>query len=140
MKYLLDTCVVSELVARHPDPGVVQWIDGVDEERLYLCVIAIGEITKGIEKLADSTRKDGLARWLQEDLMLRFRERILPIDTQTMLVWGKLVANLEEQGQKMPAIDSLVAAIALQGDLNLVTRNVSDFSASGVAIVNPWID
>ena len=140
MRYLLDTCVISELVARHPNPGVVQWIDAIDEERLCLCVISIGEIIKGIEKLPDSRRKDVLVRWLHEDLLPRFRDRILPIDTQTMLVWGKLVATLEKQGQKMPAIDSLVAAIALQGDLNLVTRNESDFKASGVSVINPWKD
>ena len=140
MKYLLDTCVLSELVARQPDPGVVQWIDDKDKERLYLSVISIGEIAKGIQKLPDSRHKDTLGRWLKEDLLIRFRDRILSIDTHTMLTWGELVATLEKQGRPMPAIDSLVAAIALQEDLILVTRNEADFEASRLTVINPWMD
>jgi tRNA(fMet)-specific endonuclease VapC len=138
MRYLLDTCVLSELVARQPDPGVVQWIADKDEEQLYLSVISIGEIAKGIQKLPDSRRKDMLGRWLREDLLIRFRDRILSIDTNTMLAWGELVATLESQGRPMPAIDSLVAAIALQGGFTLVTRNETDCEASSVAVINPW--
>ena len=138
MRYLLDTCVISELVAKQPDPGVVQWVDAVDEERLYLSVISIGEISKGIYKLPDSRRKDVLTRWLEDDLLIRFRVRLLLIDTQTMLHWGELTANLEKQGKRMPAMDSLVAAIALQAALILVTRNVDDFAHSGVDLINPW--
>ena len=138
MRYLLDTCVISELVAKQPDPGVVQWVDAVDEERLYLSVISIGEISKGIYKLPDSRRKDVLTRWLEDDLLIRFRDRLLLIDTQTMLHWGELTANLEKQGKRMPAMDSLVAAIALQAALILVTRNVDDFAHSGVDLINPW--
>lgn len=140
MRYLLDTCVISELVARQPDPNVVQWIDDLDEDRLYLSVISIGEIKKGIEKLAESRRKDLLAKWLAEDLLMRFRDRILPIDTQVMLAWGAFVADMDKQGQRMPAMDSLIAAIVLQGELSLVTRNEDDFESSGVTVINPWKD
>lgn len=138
MRVLLDTCVISELVATHPDPGVVEWVDGIDEERLFLSVITIGEIKKGIEKLADSERKHALAEWLEGDLLVRFADRILPIDTGVMLAWGELTADLERQGRRMPAIDSLIAATALQGKLSLVTRNEGDFANSGVDILNPW--
>lgn len=138
MRFLLDTCVVSELVARQPDPGVVQWVDSVDEERLYLSVITIGEIKKGIERLAESERKRMLSGWLDDDLLIRFQDRILPIDTGVMLLWGKLTADLETRGRKMPAIDSLLAAIALEGGFHLVTRNEDDFAHSGVKIINPW--
>ena len=138
MRYLLDTCVISELVARQPDSRLVQWIDTMDEERLYLSVISIGEIKKGIEKLSDSSRKSALEQWLEDDLFLRFRDKILPIDTQVMLVWGELTATLERQGKSMPAMDSLIAAIALQSKLNLVTRNEDDFVYSGVPVINPW--
>jgi predicted nucleic acid-binding protein len=138
MRFLLDTCVISELAARQPDPDVVRWVDSIDEERLYLSVITIGEIKKGIERLPDSKRKSTLAEWLEGDLLLRFEDRILPIDTRVVLVWGELTADLEKQGRRMPAIDSLIAATALQGRLSLATHNVDDFANSGVAVFNPW--
>jgi len=139
MSFLLDTCVVSELVASQPNPTVVQWVDGVDEDRLFLSVITIGEIKRGIEKLADSTRKSALSVWLEEDLLVRFRDRILPIDTRVMLVWGQLAADLEKKGRRMPAVDSLIAATCLQQRLDLVTRNEGDFAHSGVTVANPWM-
>lgn len=138
MRFLLDTCVVSELVARRPDLGVVQWVDSVVEENLFLSAIAVGEIKKGIEKLAVSSRRSTLAEWLDDELLVRFQDRILPIDTAVMLVWGKLVADLEKRGKRMPAIDSLLAATALQGGLGLVTRNEDDFAHCGVTVINPW--
>ena len=138
MRYLLDTCVISELVARQPDPGVVQWVDSVDEEKLLLSSITIGEIRKGIERIVVSDRRVVLAEWLEDELLVRFGEKVLYIDTAVMLVWGKLVADLEKRGKPMPAIDSLLAATALQGRLTLVTRNEGDFADCGVAVVNPW--
>jgi predicted nucleic acid-binding protein len=138
MRFLLDTCVVSELVARQPDPGVVRWVDSIDEEKLYLSVITIGEVKKGIEKLPESRRKAQLGAWLQDDLLIRFQNRILPIDTGVMLVWGEFTADLEKRGRMMPAIDSLIAAIALRGELQLVTRNEGDFEHTGVLVTNPW--
>jgi toxin FitB len=138
MRYLLDTCVISELVARQPDLGVVQWVDGVDENRLFLSTITIGEIKKGVEKLALSSRRSALAEWLEDDLLIRFKDKILSIDTDVMLVWGALMADLERRGQRVPAIDSLIAATALQGRLSLVTRNEDDFAHCGVPVINPW--
>jgi predicted nucleic acid-binding protein len=138
MTFLLDTCVISELVAKQPSLHVVQWVDSIDEDKLFLSAITIGEIKRGIEKLADSSRKSALAEWLEGDLLIRFTDRILPIDARVMLVWGQLTADLEKQGRRMPAIDSLIAATCLQARLDLVTRNESDFAHSGVTVVNPW--
>jgi toxin FitB len=138
MTFLLDTCAISELVARQPNPRVVQWVDSMDEDKLFLSAITIGEIKRGIERLADSRRKSVLREWLEDDLLLRFSDKILSVDTAVMLAWGELMADLEKRGRRMPAIDSLVAATCLQRSLDLVTRNESDFAHSGVRVINPW--
>ena len=138
MKFLLDTCVISELMAKRPNQAVMQWIDSVDEDRLYLSVITIGEIRKGIAKLADSPRKLELQEWLSDHLLSRFNDRIVVIDTGVMLDWGQLVGNLERLGKPMPLMDSLIAAIALRGDFVLVTRNEADFECADVRMLNPF--
>lgn len=138
MKYLLDTCVISELVARQPHPGVVEFVDALDPEDVYLSVITIGEITKGIEKLPRSKRKQELLTWLKEDLLVRFDGKLLALDTDVLVVWGTLTARLEASGRIIPAMDSLLAATVLAQQATLVTRNVDDFAGTGVEIVNPW--
>jgi len=140
VKYLLDTCVISELIAKKPNPRVVNWIDRVDDQLISLSVIIIGEVKRGIEKLPESDRKEKLNNWLSDELLIRFDQRILGIDLPVMLKWGELAAELEGKGRSLPAIDSLIAAIALTYELRLVTRNEKDFAGTGVAIVNPWIE
>ena len=88
MNYLLDTNVISELVARQPDGRVVGWVDSLDPGNVYLSVITIGEIRKGIEKLAPSKRRDTLLDWLNSDLLMRFDQHIASITTGVMLAWG----------------------------------------------------
>ena len=139
MKYLLDTNIISELVAREPNRQIVDWIDGLDPGAVYLSVITIGEIRKGIEKLAPSKRKDTLLDWLNTDLLIRFDGRIADITTDVMLLWGALTGRLENEGRPVAAIDSLIAAIALEGDYVLVTRNDRDFENTGVTLINPWV-
>ena len=138
MKFLLDTCVISELMAKRPNQAVMQWIDSVDEDRLYLSVITIGEIRKGIAKLADSPRKLELQEWLSDHLLSRFSDRIVVIDTGVMLDWGQLVGNLERLGKPMPLMDSLIAATVLHGGFVLVTRNEADFECADVRMLNPF--
>ncbi len=135
---LLDTCVISELVAKQPDEKVIEWIDNIEQENIYLSVITIGEIYKGIEKLPESKRKDSLQQWLNDELLIRFGGKILAIDTHVMLVWGELTGRLEIEGKKMPAMDSLIAAIAIHNNCSLVTRNEDNFKYAGLTIVNPW--
>jgi predicted nucleic acid-binding protein len=138
MKYLLDTCVISEIVSKQPNPKVVEFVDSLDPDDVYLSVITIGEIAKGIEKLPKSKRKQELHAWLTEDLLVRFDGKIIPLGTDVLLKWGILNARLESVGKMLPAMDSLIAATAVVHDLILITRNVNDFENTGIEIVNPW--
>jgi tRNA(fMet)-specific endonuclease VapC len=138
MKALLDTCVVSELVSKKPNSRVVEFVDSLDPEDVYLSVITIGEIVKGIEKLPASKRKAGLQTWLADDLLVRFEGNVVPLDIDILVEWGRISAQLESAGKTMPAIDSLIAATVLARKMTLVTRNVSDFEGTDAEIVNPW--
>jgi len=138
MKALLDTCVVSELVSKKPSPRVVEFVDSLDLEGVYLSVITIGEIVKGIEKLPSFKRKTGLQAWLSDDLLVRFAGNVVSIDVDIMVEWGRITARLESAGKTMPAIDSLIAATVLARKMTLITRNVNDFEGTEAEIVNPW--
>ncbi len=138
MNYLLDTNVISELIARHPNQKVIDWIDTLDPATVYLSVITVGELRKGIEKLAASRRKEPLTDWLASDLLLRFADKLVPLTTDVMLVWGELTGRLEREGKPMPAIDSLIAASVVAGKFTLVTRNDDDFQFAGIPVINPW--
>jgi predicted nucleic acid-binding protein len=138
MKYLFDTCVISELVSKQPSARVVEWVDSLDPDDVYLSVLTIGEIIKGIEKLPKSRRKTELHTWLKEDLLARFQGKIIPVDTDVIVEWGILTAHVESAGKRMPVIDALIAATAKVNQLTLVTRNVSDFDAADMKVLNPW--
>ena len=138
MKYLLDTCILSELVKPQPQQTVIDWIKHSKESTLFISVLTLGEIQKGISKLADSRRKVALQTWLDEDLPIRFAERILDVTPQIARSWGILQGHLELQGKRMPVMDGLIATTAIVHQLVLVTRNVADMQRSGVSIFNPW--
>ncbi|HFE63121.1 MAG TPA: type II toxin-antitoxin system VapC family toxin [Caldithrix sp.] len=110
----------------------------VDEEDLFLSVLTIGELQKGISKLSASRKKKQLSEWLENDLRLRFEYRLLPISQDIAVRWGILQGDLEKEGMPMATIDGLIAATALEYNLTLVTRNVDDFKNSGVPLFNPW--
>lgn len=138
MKYLLDTCVISELVKKEPHPGVIRWLDGCDESRMYLSVLTIGEITKGIAKLADGDRRERLQSWVTNELAVRFEQRLLEIDTEVAWAWGIMLGEAERLGEKLPVIDSLIAATANVHNLIVVTRNVQDIVRCQAKVFNPW--
>ena len=137
MNHLLDTCLISEFKKKQPEPKVVAWLDVQLEETLFLSTVTIGEIQKGISRLPVSKRQTELARWL-EDLVYRYDDRILPLDTAVMRQWGQLTGALEKQGRALPLLDSLIAATALTHGLILVTRNEDDFAGTNVSLLNPW--
>jgi hypothetical protein len=138
VKYLLDTCLISELVKKEPNPGVVNWLDEQDEQTLFLSVLNLGELQKGISKLPDGTKKDELQAWIGLDLVERFTGRILDIDLDTALCWGRIQGEAEQEGLKLPVMDSLIASTAAAHGLIVVTRNVRDMERCGVRVCNPW--
>ena len=138
MNYLLDTCVISELIKPKPNSKVVKWLRSCRDENLFLSVLTIGEIQKGISKLPDSRKRNNLQKWMDAELILRFDRRILGIDFKIAQKWGEIQASAEITGTKMPVIDSLIAAIGLIHDLTIVTRDTSGMEKSGAKLFNPW--
>ncbi len=134
MNYLLDTNVISETIKKEPNYGVINWLKAVDIEYLYLSVITLGEIRKGIEKIADINKKNKIIQWLEFELPKEFGNRIIAIDKTVADKWGYVSAN-----NSIPAIDGLIGASALVHNLKLITRNVKDFKdIPGLEIINPW--
>ena len=138
MKYLLDTCLISELVKKSPNGSVLGWLDKQDEDQLYLSALTIGELQKGISKLADARKKEELQIWLSSDLVSRFERRILNIDTEVAVRWVELIGEAERRGKRLPVIDSLIAATAAVHNLTVVTRNTGDLEKCAVRVLNPW--
>ena len=137
MNYLLDTCVVSELVKPSPNEKVIDWLNSTPNERLFISVITIGEIRKGLTKLPESKKKNLLANWLNA-LREDYQNKIYSINLTVAENWGIIQANAEKNGVPMASIDSLIAAVAYTYNLVLVTRNEVDFVASNLTILNPW--
>ncbi len=135
MSYLIDTNVLSELRRKSPNPAVAEWFEQRPPTTLYLSVLTLGEIRKGIENISDITRKQALTDWLQTDLPAFFTGRILEVDAATADHWGRLVAKA---GRPLPAIDSLLAATASRHGMTLVTRNLKDVTGMSVEVFNPW--
>jgi len=136
--FLLDTNVISELVRPSPEVKVTAWVAATDENLLYLSVLTLGEIRKGIAALTDASRRVRLEAWLDSHLVVRFAGRILSIDQAVADRWGRLCAKAEPKSP-LPVIDGLLAATALHHNLMLVTRNTKDVEATGVPLFNPWV-
>ena len=139
MSFLLDTSVISELVKPAPDDHVIEWMKRAEESSLYLSVLTIGELEKGIARLPVSSRSTRLETWVRSDLADRFRERLLAIDGTIAATWGKLAGEAETRGEPLPVIDGLIAATGLAHDLTIATRNVEDFYRWGARCFNPWM-
>jgi toxin FitB len=137
--FLLDTNVISELIKPKAEPKVVRWIHATDESLLYLSVLTIGEIRKGIFLLPRGNKRALLESWLGNDLVVRFASRILDVSVDIAERWGLISAAASTSGKSLPVIDGLAAATALHHNLTLVTRNTKDVQISGLSLFNPWI-
>ena len=138
MRYLLDTCVVSELLRPQPDGSVIDWLGRQDEASLYLSVLTLGELQKGVSRLAEGRKLRQIQQWVDDDLARRFTGRILAIDSATATRWGIVTGTAERSGRRLPVMDSLLAASALEAGMTLVTRNTADFESTAVPFFDPW--
>lgn len=139
MRALVDTCVLSEVQRRQGNPQVRKRFETFADENIFLSVLTLGELKKGIDRLKTSARKRALADWLNQ-LALSAQPRILTVDQETALIWGEITAKAEKKGKPLPAVDGLIAATALRHGLHLMTRNVAHFESTGVLLINPWDD
>jgi toxin FitB len=137
--HLLDTCVISELVKPVPDANLLRWFAEHDEDSLYLSVLSIGELERGIAKLPASRKKTRLGAWVREDMVQRFEGRLLAIDLAVVQRWGAMAGASERRGRPLPVVDSLIAATAVEHQLHVVSRNVDDFERCGVKCISPWV-
>jgi len=138
MRILLDTCVLSELYNQEPLVTVYEAVNSIPDEHLFISVITVGEISKGIAILPEGQRKQALLKWFST-IEYEYAERVLPITTETAAIWGKITAKAQQEGFIIHASDGLIAATALQHGLHLMTRNVKDFGPTHAMLINPWM-
>ena len=138
--FLVDTNVLSEFSRKGgPDQRVKSWLKAAAPGSLYVSILTLAEIRRGIELLPPSKRRDQLEQWLDTELLESFDPaNVLPVTRAIGDRWAALSARAQERGIQPAVIDGLVAATALEHDLAVVTRNVKDFAGLGVDIVNPW--
>jgi len=139
VKYLLDTCVLSELVKTNPEPNVVAWVNSQVEASLFVSSITLAELLKGVAKLQDSQRKTALSKWISQ-IQEEMTDRILSFDSSTAGYWATMCASAEKAGKTLSAFDSLIAGTAIEHGLVIVTRNTRDFEAAPVILLNPWVE
>lgn len=137
MRVLLDTCILSELKCPIPNSIVIQSIQEIDKNNLFISTLSIGEITKGVALLEDGKRKHDLNSWIL-GLEQYYADHIIPIDLETARIWGEVTAKAQKLGKAISAIDGLIASTALRHGLHLMTRNTSHFEPTGVLLINPF--
>jgi len=138
LKYLLDTNIISELITKQPNQNVLNFLSSINENDTYLSVITIGEIKTGIENVKNIDKKEKLCKWLEEDLLIRFKNRIVDIDLDIMITWGKINQNLKSVGKPLPIMDSIIASSCIYTKFTLITRNEKDFQNLDLNIINPF--
>ncbi|MBW8909889.1 MAG: type II toxin-antitoxin system VapC family toxin [Mesorhizobium sp.] len=138
MRLLLDTNVLSEVTRPVPDARVLEWLDGLDEDRSFISVVSIAEIRRGVALMDEGRKRDALGEWLAQDLPQRFEQRVLSVDEPVALAWGDLMGLAKRRGRGLSSMDGLIAATAIARELTLATRNVKDFEGFGIELLDPW--
>nr|WP_210294040.1 MULTISPECIES: type II toxin-antitoxin system VapC family toxin [unclassified Rhizobium] len=137
---LLDTNVLSEVTKPRPEGRVLEWLDGLDEDRTFINVVSIAEIRRGVALMDNGRKRDALVEWLARDLPQRFERRVIPVDERVALAWGDLMGDAKRSGRGMSSMDGLIAATAIAHDLALATRNTKDFEGFGIELIDPWVE
>lgn len=140
MRLLLDTNVLSEVTKPRPEGRVLEWLDGLDEDRTLISVVSIAEIRRGVALMDNGRKRDALVEWLARDLPQRFERRVIPVDERVALAWGDLMGGAKRSGRGMSSMDGLIAATAIAHDLALATRNTKDFEGFGIELIDPWVE
>lgn len=135
---VLDTNVISELVRKSPDPGVVGWLDGLGTPDIMLTAVTAAELLYGVKRLPDGRRKQGLLANVHGLLSEEFGDRILPFDAVAATHYADIVSRREGSGLPISMADGQIAAICLTWNATLATHNVGDFAGAGVELINPW--
>lgn len=137
MRYMLDTCVLSELVKSQPEIRLVQWMQARKPHELCISAMTLAEMLRGVARLPPSKRRTELMQWLQQ-LEAGFEDRVLSFDREAAKAWAEMTAMAAARGRPLPAMDSIIAATAHVHGCKLVTRNIRDFEFSGLEVINPW--
>jgi hypothetical protein len=138
VRLLLDTNVLSEVTRPAPDARVLDWLEGLDEDRSFISVVSIAEIRRGVALMDEGRKREALAEWLARDLPQRFEQRVLPVDEPVALAWGDLMGLAKRRGRGLSSMDGLIAATAIARELTLATRNTKDFQGFGLELFDPW--
>ena len=138
MTYMLDTCIVADLLSPSPDIKLAHWLDAQPEETIFISVVTIAELKQTIDQVNSAKIRSEMNNWLMNDLLVRFKDRISEIDVNVSLRWGEISSKVKSLGRAMNPVDSLNLGIALLHDHVLVTRHTSQFEGTGVRLVNPY--
>lgn len=138
MNYLLDTNILCEATRPHPDAHAAAWLSAQPTLTLFVSLVSIAEIRKGILLLPEGQKRTRLGIWLESELLPAFASRVIPLGEAEMNEWAELQADAEKKGHRLPVVDSLIAATARCHELTLATRNIQDFLHCGIATHNPW--
>ena len=134
MSWLVDTNVLSELTRLIPDVAVKEWLLQ-HEDALFISVLTLGELERGVRMASDTRRQKRLRAWLNHEVRTWFAGRILPVDESVALAWAEVLTRSKDP---LPAIDSLISATAIAHQLTVVTRDEDDIARAGAAVLNPW--